>query len=75
MSRTEKLRRLAKRCQVEHGRLNKLADAVRAANLPMVARDVQRMATVTGSLALSLDYLAGKVRDPRGSRSNSRAEP
>lgn len=69
MSRTEKLRQLARRCKVEHGRLNKLADAVRAANLPMVARDVQRMATVTGSLALSLDYLAGKVRDPRGAKS------
>lgn len=72
MSRTEKLRRLAARFNIEKNRLDALGDDLKAAGFPMCAKDVHRYAACCYSLSLSLDFSADQVRDKRGAR---RAQP
>jgi hypothetical protein len=68
MSRTEKLRRLARRLNVENARLIKLVGELREANLPMVATDIYNCAFKVGMLSLALNHVADVVRDPRGAQ-------
>ena len=68
MSRTEKLRRLARRLNVENARLCKLSDEIKEANLPMVATDIYQCAFKVGCLSLALNHVADIVRDHRGAK-------
>ena len=69
MSRTEQLRRLARRLRVEEGRLRKIAAAMVEGNLTMNADEVGRLATAIGAMSLTFDCLASQIRDPRGAPS------
>lgn len=68
VSRTEKLRRLARRLNVENARLVKLVGELREANLPMVATDIYHCAFKVGMLSLALNHVADVVRDNRGAQ-------
>ncbi len=68
MSRTEKLRRLARRLNVENARLVKLVDDLKEANLPMVSKDIYDCAFKVGMLSLALNHVADVVRDKRGAQ-------
>jgi len=66
VSRTEKLRRLARRLNVENARLCQLVADIREANLPMIADDIYQCAFKVGMLSVALNHVADVVRDARG---------
>lgn len=66
MSRTEKLRRLARRLNVENARLCRIVEEIREVNLPKVANDIYACAFRVGILSLALNHVADVSRDRRG---------
>lgn len=73
-SRTDKFRRVARRLGTESRRIYAIADALREANLPLVAKDIEQIGLKCGCLALSLSHVADTVRDPRGAQTESVGE-
>lgn len=68
MSRTEKLRRWARRLRVEEGRLRKIAADMIEGDFKFNGAEVGKHATRIGCLSIALDCLATHVRDKRGAQ-------
>jgi hypothetical protein len=66
MTRTEKLRRICDRLVVESNRLDRVAEALVSADLPLESRQIKRWSRCIYQLRISLGELADDIRSPKG---------